>query len=260
MGAERITSTLISNRAGGRKSLIVFLTAGDPSLEDTKNTVRELAATGVDVIELGVPFSDPVADGPVIQAASQRSLAQGTSLSKIINLVGELRQKVTIPLVLMSYYNPLLQYGLERLSHDMATAGCDGLIVPDLPLEEGAILRKNLRMAKLAYIPLVAPNTSPVRLKKITATASGFVYCVSLAGVTGARATLPPGIKQYLAQVREATDLPLGLGFGISTPKQAKLLAPYCDALIIGSQIVRTLHESGLGPVIQLVRDLRQVL
>ena len=260
MGVERISTTLHSNKAKRRKSLIVFLTAGDPSLEATKKAVVRLAAIGVDLIELGVPFSDPVADGPVIQAASQRALAQGTSLKKIISLVDQLRREVTIPLVLMSYYNPLLQYGLERLASDLATAGCDGLIVPDLPLEEGSLLRKNLQEVKLAYIPLVAPNTPSERLRRITATASGFVYCVSLAGVTGARATLPAGIKEYLERVRKTTDLPLGLGFGISSPEQAELLAPYCDALIIGSKIVQSLHENGLEAGIQLVRDLHRVI
>lgn len=260
MGADRISSTLSANKEKGRKSLIVFLTAGDPTLEATENAVVKLAAAGVDLIELGVPFSDPVADGPVIQAASQRALAQGTSLRKIISLVSELRQEVTIPIVLMSYYNPLLQYGLEKLAADLEAAGCDGLIVPDLPLEEGTTLRENLQAAQLAYIPLVAPNTPADRLQKITAKASGFVYCVSLTGVTGARTALPPGIKEYLERVRKATNLPLGLGFGISAPEQAKLLAPYCDALIIGSKVVQTLYEKGLEPTIQLVNDLRKVL
>ncbi|KYH33037.1 tryptophan synthase subunit alpha [Neomoorella mulderi] len=260
MGVERIGATFAAREKEGRKALIVYLCAGDPSLEVTAAAVEELAAAGVDIIELGVPFSDPVADGPVIQAASTRALAGGTNLRKILDLVKDLRSRVSLPLVLMSYYNPLLQYGLAALAADLAAAGVDGLIVPDLPLEESAPLREKLAAVKLAAIPLVAPTTPAERLQQIAAAAQGFIYCVSLTGVTGARESLPPGIAAYLARVRETTDLPLGVGFGISHPEQARLLAPLCDGIIVGSAIVRELHEGGLPAAVKLVQNLRQAI
>ncbi|CEP69633.1 Aldolase-type TIM barrel [Moorella glycerini] len=260
MGVERIGATFAAREKEGRKALIVYLCAGDPSLEVTAAAVEELAATGVDIIELGVPFSDPVADGPVIQAASTRALAGGTNLRKILDLVKDLRSRVSLPLVLMSYYNPLLQYGLAALAADLAAAGVDGLIVPDLPLEESAPLREKLEAVKLAAIPLVAPTTPAERLQQIAAAAQGFIYCVSLTGVTGARESLPPGIAAYLARVRETTDLPLGVGFGISHPEQARLLAPLCDGIIVGSAVVQALHEGGLSAAVEVVQSLRQAI
>jgi len=260
MGVDRLAATFTARKKEGRKALIIYLCAGDPSLEATMTAVKELAAAGADIIELGVPFSDPVADGPVIQAASNRALASGTNLRKVVELVQELRAQVTIPLVLMSYYNPLLQYGLTRLAADLATAGGDGLIIPDLSLEESSPLREALGAEGMAAIHLVAPTTPGERLKKIAAAASGFIYCVSLTGVTGIREGLPPGIKEYLLRVRAVTDLPLSIGFGISNPEQARLLAPLCDGIIVGSAFIRTLHEKGLTAAIQLVQNLRQAL
>ncbi|GEA19391.1 tryptophan synthase subunit alpha [Moorella sp. E306M] len=260
MGVERISATFAAREKEGRKALIVYLCAGDPSLEVTAAAVEKLAAAGVDIIELGVPFSDPVADGPVIQAASTRALARGTNLRKILDLVKDLRSRVSLPLVLMSYYNPLLQYGLAALAADLAAAGVDGLIVPDLPLEESAPLREKLAAVKLAAIPLVAPTTPAERLQQIAATAQGFIYCVSLTGVTGAREGLPPGIAAYLARVREATDLPVGVGFGISHPEQARLLAPLCDGIIVGSAVVQALHKGGVPAAAELVHSLRQAI
>ncbi|QGP93715.1 Tryptophan synthase alpha chain [Neomoorella glycerini] len=260
MGVERIGAAFAAREKEGRKALIVYLCAGDPSLEVTAAAIEKLAAAGVDIIELGVPFSDPVADGPVIQAASTRALARGTNLRKILDLVKDLRSRVSLPLVLMSYYNPLLQYGLAALAADLAAAGVDGLIVPDLPLEESAPLREKLEAVKLAAIPLVAPTTPAERLQQIAAAAQGFIYCVSLTGVTGAREGLPPGIAAYLARVRGATDLPLGIGFGISNPAQARLLAPLCDGIIVGSAVVRALHEGGLPAAVKLVQNLRQAI
>lgn len=214
----------------------------------------------MDLIELGVPFSDPVADGPVIQAASKRALAAGVTLPEILELVKNLRSGLAVPLILMSYYNPLLQYGLERLTADLAAAGVDGLIVPDLPLEENPPLRQTLEPAGLALIPLVAPTTPGERLARIAATARGFIYCVSLTGVTGVREGLPPGIDEYLAGVRAVTDLPLGIGFGIGSPDQARLLAPMGDGIIVGSALVDVLYQEGLPAALRLVERLRHAL
>ncbi|MGI9862198.1 tryptophan synthase subunit alpha [Moorella naiadis] len=260
MGIERITATFAARRQEGRKTLIVYLCAGDPSLEVTGKAVRELAVAGVDLIELGVPFSDPVADGPVIQAAGNRALAAGVTLAGILDLAKELRTSLELPLVLMSYYNPLLQYGLERVGTDLAAAGVDGLIVPDLPLEESAPLRQAVEPEALALIPLVAPTTPRERLLKIAANARGFIYCVSVTGVTGAREGLPPGIKEYLAAVRAVTEQPLGIGFGIGSPEQARLLAPLVDGIIVGSALVKALHEQGLPGALKLVQGLREAI
>lgn len=260
MGVERISAAFAAREKEGRRALIVYLCAGDPSLEATAAAVRELAAAGADIIELGVPFSDPVADGPVIQAASSRALATGINLEKILAMVKGLRSRVDIPLILMSYYNPLLQYGLAGLAAGLAAAGIDGLIVPDLPLEESTPLREKLEQVDLAVVPLVAPTTPAERLQQIAAAAMGFIYCVSLTGVTGAREGLPPGINAYLARVREATDLPLGIGFGIGNPEQARLLAPLGDGIIVGSAVVKTFHEEGMAAMVQLVQNLRHAI
>ncbi|MDN5344017.1 MAG: tryptophan synthase alpha chain [Clostridia bacterium] len=260
MGVDRINRAFATRKGEGRRALIAYLCAGDPSLELTAAAVQKLAAAGVDIIELGVPFSDPVADGPVIQAASNRALAGGASLIKILALIQDVRRQAEIPLVLMSYYNPLLQYGLVGLAGDLASAGVDGLIVPDLPLEESGPLRDKLKAAGIAAIPLVAPTTPGERLRQITAAASGFIYCVSLTGVTGVREGLPPGIVAYLARVREVTSLPLGLGFGIGNSEQARRLAPYCDGIIVGSAVVQALHEGGLNAMAQLVQNIRQAI
>ncbi|MDK2820238.1 MAG: tryptophan synthase alpha chain [Clostridia bacterium] len=258
MGVNRLTKAFSARKTEGRKALIIYLSAGDPSLEMTARAVQELSEAGVDIIELGVPFSDPIADGPVIQAASNRALSSLTNLKKIIELVKELRSKVKIPLVLMSYYNPFLQYGIERLAADLDAAEADGVIIPDLPLEENTFLRESLDKKNIATIPLVAPTTPKERLNKITKTASGFVYCVSLTGVTGAREDLPPGIKEYLERVRDITDIPIAVGFGINGPEQARQLSPLCDGIIVGSAVVRTLHEEGISKTIELVKKLRQ--
>jgi tryptophan synthase alpha chain len=260
MGITRITNTFKANREAGRKSLIIYISAGDPSLETTESLVKQLAICGVDIVELGVPFSDPVADGSVIQAANQRALEGGASLERVIQMTSALRAGVDIPLVLMSYYNPLLQYGLDNLAVAMYNAGADGLIVPDLPLEESQLIREALRDYQLAVIPLVAPNTPVQRLSRIAAAASGFIYCVALTGVTGIRRDLSRGIKEYLNGVRAETDLPIGVGFGISTPEQAGVIAPFCDGIIMGSAVINTLHEEGQTAAINLVKKIRQAI
>lgn len=260
MGVEKIDAVFTNRKQEGRRALIVYLCAGDPSPEAVATAAEYLAEIGVDIIELGVPFSDPVADGPVIQAASARALANGMNLEKTLLLVQMLRVRLNQPLVLMSYYNPLLQYGLDKLARDLAECGVDGLIVPDLPFEEGGPLREKLKSKKIAAIPLVAPTTTPARLNKITSIGEGFVYCVSLTGVTGARDSLPPGIAAYLERVRKVTDLPLGVGFGISSLDQAVMLAPHCDGIIVGSVVVETIYKKGLAAAVEFVRELRQVI
>ena len=243
---KRIDETFARLRREGRKGLITFITAGDPDLAATPELVAALEAGGADLIELGVPFSDPLADGPTIQLASNRALAAGTTLVKILKTVAKIRETSEIPLVLMSYYNPLYRYGLERLVDDAVVAGVDGFIVPDLPYEEAAGLRK-IAAGKLAVIPLAAPTTPSDRLVKIVAAGSGFLYYVSVTGITGARSELPDDLAAALERVGEKTAgrLPLAVGFGISTPEQAKTVAARADAVIVGSALVRIVAEHG---------------
>lgn len=251
---------ILSSFRQGRKALIIYVCAGDPSLDATYEAVCALARAGADIVELGVPFSDPLADGPVIQAASQRALSQGTTLEQILRLTYDLRKTLDIPLVLMSYYNPLLRYGLDRFAQDLAKAGGDGVIVPDLPYEEAGPLRASLNKEGLALVPLVAPTTPDDRLREIACQASGFIYCVSLTGVTGPREELPPELPGYLARVRRVTSLPLAIGFGISTPEQARLLAPLGDGIVVGSAIVESLARGGIEKATNLVQAMRKAL
>lgn len=251
---------ILNSFSQGRKVLIIYICAGDPSLEATYEAVCALAHAGADIVELGVPFSDPLADGPVIQAASQRALDQGTTLEKVLKLTYNLRKNLDIPLLLMSYYNPILRYGLDKFARDLAKAGGDGVIVPDLPYEETGPLKAFLKEDGLALVPLVAPTTPDDRLREITCQASGFIYCVSLTGVTGPREELPPELPNYLARVRQATSLPLAIGFGISTPEQARLLAPLGDGIVVGSAIVETLAKGGIEKATSLVQAMRKAL
>lgn len=242
-GRERLDYAFTNCRERGEKALIVYLCAGDPSLEATVELVEVAARGGADVIELGVPFSDPLADGPVIQAASQRALARGLTLADAWRLAGEISSRVDVPVVLMGYYNPFLQYGLERLAADAAASGISGLIVPDLPAEESRDLAGRLGDHGLAYIPLVAPTSTPARLAKLASLATGFVYCVSVTGVTGMRDRLDAGLAAFTGQVRRYTSRPLAIGFGISTPAQAGQAAAAADGVIVGSALVDIAYQ-----------------
>jgi tryptophan synthase alpha chain len=262
---SRLNETFAKLKKQGRKALITFITAGDPNLDATPDLVETLAAAGADIVELGVPFSDPLADGPTIQAASLRALAQGTTLKKIIAMVKEIRRRTEIPLVLMTYYNPVYRYGLEKLVADAAAAGVDGLIVPDLPLEESEELRR-LAVDKLAVIPLAAPTTPESRLSKIVAAGSGFLYYVTVTGITGTRTRLPEELSQSLDRVKKiAGELPLAAGFGISTPEQARTVGAHADAIIVGSALVEIVAQHGATAVgrqklSDRVKALRQAL
>ncbi|KAB2954632.1 tryptophan synthase subunit alpha [Heliorestis acidaminivorans] len=243
-GTAKIEATFEALRKEGRKAFIPFITAGDPDLRTTKELVLAMEQAGAHIIELGVPFSDPVADGPVIQAATSRALDGGTTLSSVLNLVQQLRQETDVPLVLMTYYNLLLAYGLEKFAQVGAEVGIDGVIIADLPVEEGDELRELLDPVGLALIPLVAPTSTKERLELIAEKARGFIYCVSLTGVTGERQDLPPDGEKLIQRMREVTSLPLALGFGISKPEQIPLIAQKADAVIVGSAIVKKIEEN----------------
>ena len=227
-----------------KKALIVFMTAGDPSLKKNEALALAFEKEGVDLIELGVPFSDPLADGPVIQAASQRSLQRGTNLKKILALVQAIRKKSQLPLVLMSYLNPIWYYGVGRFALDAKKAGVDGVIVPDLPPDEGREIGSAFRRQGLALIYLLAPTSGPERQKNVARASSGFVYYVSLTGVTGVRQELSKELSKQVRAVKRATRLPVCVGFGVSTPEQAKAVARTADGVIVGSAVVRALHEN----------------
>jgi tryptophan synthase alpha chain len=256
MNANRISRTFRGLRDRGEKGLIPFVTAGYPDLETTERMVLGMIAAGADLIELGVPFSDPLADGPVIQRASQAALSRGTNLARILELVVHLRRQTEIPLVLMSYYNPILRFGPDLMVSAAARAGVDGLIVPDLPVEEAGLLLELGDAAGVALIPLVAPTSTPQRIAAIVGRARGFVYCVSLTGVTGAHGKYSEKLAGVIRVVRAHTDLPVAVGFGIAESGQARALAPQADALIVGSAIVNRIGAAGEDGAVQAVQDV----
>ena len=240
---SRLAATFAALRARGGAALIPYFTVGDPDLASTRELVRAAVAEGADAVELGVPFSDPMADGPVLQRSATRALAAGTTLPRVLALLADLRAETDVPVVLFGYYNPFFRYGLEALARDAASAGADAFLCVDLPPEEATDLRAAARSAGLDTIALLAPTTPPARIRTIARAASGFLYFVSVLGTTGARAALPPELPAWLARVRRETALPLGVGFGVSAPEQAAWIAGLADAVIVGSALARLLED-----------------
>jgi tryptophan synthase alpha chain len=232
-------------KAEGKTALIPFVTMGDPDLDTSVQIIQTLEKAGADMIELGVPYSDPLADGPVIQRASERALLHNSiTLTDCIHVAERAREVgVTIPFILFTYYNPVFQFGLKAFFELVVSKGISGLIIPDLPIEEDEEVRQLAEAANVHLIPLVAP-TSKDRVTRISRKARGFVYCVSSLGVTGVRADFHTGIDEFLATVREATDLPIAVGFGISSREQVARFEKQCDGVIVGSAIVRTIEEA----------------
>ena len=244
-------------RQEGRKAFVAFVTAGDPSLPRTVEVALDLEQAGVDVLELGVPFSDPLADGPVIQRASERALANGTTLAAVLGVVREIRRRSELPLVLFSYVNPLLRYGLPRLAADAREAGVDGVLVTDLPPEEARDWMPIARGAELDTVFLAAPTSSPERLRRTAEASRGFVYAVSRTGVTGEREALSEDARPLVARLRELTDQPVALGFGVSTPEHVAQVAAVADGVVVGSALVRALEERPETSLIGHVRWLK---
>ena len=224
--------------------MVTYVTAGDPSLAATEKLLLALAEAGADVIELGVPFSDPMADGPVIQAASQRALNGGATLAKIMEMARRVSPKLPCPMVLFSYYNVLMQYGVEKLAAESAGAGIAGWLVVDLPHEEAGEIDGILKRNGLDRIPLLAPTTPPERAREILRTATGFVYYITVTGVTGARSEIPADLAANLTAIRNMTPLPVVAGFGVSSPESARRTAEYADGVVVGSAIVRLMGEA----------------
>ena len=259
----RITRCFEELRRKGELGIVAFITAGDPSLEATERFVLALADAGADLVELGVPFSDPIADGPTIQRSSERALHSGTSLHPVLNLVRRLREKTEIPLVLFSYFNPVLQMGLEKFSSESARVGVDGVLITDITPEEGADYRALLRAKGLDTIFLASPTTNDHRLKRISEASSGFLYLISRTGVTGAKETLPEDLPVLIRRTRAVTSLPLAVGFGISLPGHVSILGGLADAAVVGSALVSEIEratsiERAAQAIAERVRSLKQ--
>ncbi|MBI5875314.1 MAG: tryptophan synthase subunit alpha [Deltaproteobacteria bacterium] len=230
---SRIGQTFKRLKDNGEKALITFITAGDPDLKTSKEIIFELEKSGADIVELGIPFSDPMADGPTIQAASERALKKGATLSHVLELVRDVRKKSLIPIVLFGYYNPIFIYGVEKFAKDAKNAGADGALVVDLPPEEASELKTHTDRNGLDLIFLLTPTSDDSRMKLVASQGGGFVYYVSVAGITGARKELSNTIQKSVTRVRKFTPLPVGVGFGISTPKQAGEVSRWADAVVM---------------------------
>lgn len=239
----------------GRKGFIPFVTAGDPDLETSLSIVLKLAELGADIIELGVPFSDPMADGPTIQRSSQRALANGVNISDVLSLARQVRVKTETPLVLFSYLNPLLKYGFEKLGRDAANAGIDGMLITDAVDDEAAEFSRVLQGFGLDLISLIAPTTTDERLEKIARSSSGFLYAVSRAGVTGARNEVSMQAERLVRRARNFTDLPIAVGFGISTREQIADVWRFADAAVVGSAIVSEIERSSAANAAAVVKE-----
>jgi tryptophan synthase alpha chain len=240
---SRISQTFERLQKTHERALIPYVTAGDPDLEMTKRLVREMVRRGGDIIEIGVPFSDPLADGPIIQRASQRALQGGTTLRKILQTVSELRHEVDVPLVLMTYYNPVLRYGEEAFVADALDAGVDGIIIPDLPPEEGQSLMELTTDTPLEMIFLAAPTSTSARLALISEASRGFIYYVSRFGTTGVRDQLADDLRIMLEKVRASTSKPIAVGVGVSTPEHVRLVAELADGVVVGSAILKLIED-----------------
>lgn len=253
---QRISTKFDDLRAIGRRGFIPFVSAGDPDLARSLEIALTLAENGADIIELGVPFSDPMADGPTIQASSQRALKKDVTIGQILDMVRQIRTKTDVPIVLFSYLNPLYRYGIEKLAKDAADAGVDGVLVTDAVDDEAAAISKTLKANNLDLISLIAPTTSDQRLKSIADHASGFIYAVSRAGVTGARKETSDTAEILVNRARKFTGLPIAVGFGISTREQIEDVWRYADAAVVGSAIVAEIERSiPEGNTVKCVRD-----
>jgi tryptophan synthase alpha chain len=258
----QISEAFSNLKREGKKGFIPFITAGDPDLETTLELIVELARAGATLIELGVPFTDPMADGPVIQRASERALRHPFGLTEILQVVAEARKQTDVPIILFSYFNPLLQFGVEKLAREAKRAGVDGILVTDLVPEEASEFLSVLRANDLDMIFLVAPTSTDERLQMVAARASGFIYAVSRAGVTGAREEMSAEAEKLVRRVRQFSDLPVAVGFGISRPEQVADVWRYADAAVVGSAIVAEIEraESAADAVSRVGQFARQLI
>ena len=248
MPENRISRRFAALKTEGRKAFIAYLTAGDPHLDATVDLVVAMAEAGVDIIELGIPFTDPMADGPAIQAACMRGLASGTTVKGVLEAVRRIRVRSQVPILFFTYVSPMMAYGIERFAADAAAAGADGVLPLDLPPEEGLELLTVMQAAGLATVCLAAPTTRPERKAFLAAQSQGFLYYICRLGVTGERVELPADLAQQVASLKAATTAPVCIGFGISTPEQAAAAASHGDGAIVGSHLVKLIERHGQDP------------
>ncbi|MBN1428104.1 MAG: tryptophan synthase subunit alpha [Anaerolineae bacterium] len=259
-GLTAIVDMFARTKAEGRAAFLPYYPIGYPTYEASLDAIAAMAEVGVDGFEIGIPFSDPLADGPTIQAATQVALENGITVRRCIDAVRELRGRgVRQPMLLMGYLNPLLAYGLEAFARDAQAAGADGVISPDLPPEEGDLLARSCQEAGLALVYFLAPTSSSERIALVAEKTRGFIYMVSVTGVTGARADLPPELSDFIGRVRAQTDQPLVLGFGIGTPEQARMVSEMVDGFIVGSAMVKA-GANGTDAVRDLAAEMRKTL
>jgi len=258
MTKQDLTNAITDCVTQGDKAFVPYIMAGDGGLETIKKTILFLQETGVTAIELGIPFSDPVADGPVIEQAGVRALAKGVTLRKVLKELTLFQNEITVPLVIMTYLNPILSYGIDQFAKDCRDSGISGLIVPDLPYEESGLLRDSLAKSEIALIPLVSLTSPPERITKITAAAEGFVYAVTVNGITGVRDGFGDDLAAHLKQLKAVSPVPVLAGFGISTPEQVKSIGALADGVIVGSAIVAAFHRNDLASVEALVKMSRK--
>jgi tryptophan synthase alpha chain len=247
---SRLANVFADVRAGGRPGLVTYVTAGDPDLEHSREVLLALARAGADVLEVGVPFSEPLADGPVIQRATERALKAGTTLAAVLELVASVRGEIGAPIVLFTYSNPLLRLGVPQFVRRAAAAGVDGVLTLDLPIEEAGDLRNRLHETGLDTIFLLSPTTTTERIRRAAALGSGFLYGISRLGVTGARQTVASGAEALVARIRAETTLPVAVGFGISRPEHVSEVARWADAAVVGSALVSVIAEHGASPTL----------
>ena len=247
---SRLASAFAGMRASGRAGLVTYVTAGDPDLEHSRQVLLALARAGADVLEVGVPFSDPLADGPVIQRATERALAAGTTVAGVLELVASVRADIAAPIVLFMYANPLVRMGVPEFAARAAAAGVDGVLTLDLPIEEAGDVRNRLHEAGLDTIFLLSPTTTTERIRRAAALGSGFLYGISRLGVTGARQTVASGAEALVARIRAETSLPVAVGFGISRPEHVSEVARWADAAVVGSALVSVIAEHGASPAL----------
>jgi len=255
---SRITETFKELKKTGRKALIPYIMSGDPSLDQTEKFIIDLEKSGADIIELGVPFSDPLADGPTIQRAAETSLSKGTTLKKVLASVRSIRKQTDIPLILMTYFNPVFKYGTERFVKDAVDAGVDGVIIPDLIPDEAGDYLKLARAKGLDTIFLLAPTSTEERIKKVAKASTGFIYLVSITGITGSRLSVGSDMKKTLSAIRNMTNKPVAVGFGISTPADASAVAAFADGVIVGSAIVKLIDKG--KNIKHFVHNLRKAI
>ena len=262
VSTSRIQEKFRQLRNANARGLVIYLTAGDPSLEATGGLLEAVERGGADIIELGIPFSDPLADGPVIQRASERALASGTSLHKVLEAIPDWRKRIKAPMVLFSYYNPILQYGLENFARDASKAGADGVLAVDLSPEEAGPYIETMRKWNLDTIFLAAPTSTDERLRRVADASTGFLYLIARAGVTGERSQVSQSTRPLIERVRKMTRLPLAVGFGLSSPEQIRSVQELADAAVVGSAVVRTIEEhfptEGASAIERYVRWLKQ--